>query len=313
VTKVMVPAAAAFGLVLLVLWLAVCSWAFAAFMAGDQWSHPDPDRLTNDVPATTLEIYRLAEERTGVPWQVLAGVGKVECDHNRNPACGTPNVAGAVGPMQFLPGTFQRWAHASGSAAPSILDERDAVFAAAAKLAADGINSEPRRALHAYNHSDRYVATVEAWAVGYGWEPDAEVLAWAVTHHPNISLRPAGRVELDRGDVDPRVSRLLLIMATRHRLGSVGPIRSGHRELVAGTDRRSNHSAGRAVDIPTVDGKPVSVDNNAARDALDLALKNAGLPENQPSEVGAPWDVDVLYGRSFTAGHADHLHFGWDQ
>lgn len=312
-TKVMVRVVAAFGFVFVVLCIAVYSMAFAAFMAGDRWHHGDPHNLTNDIPADMLNLYIAAGEQFGVPWQLLAAVGKVECDHHRNPTCDTPNPAGAVGPMQLLPETFQRWSNATGSAVASILDEHDAVFAAAAKLAADGSDADPHQALYAYNHSDSYVATVEALAVGYGWAPDRDVAVWAVEHHPNITLTTNARRDLDTGVADPRVPRVLLVMATRHRLGAVGPITTGHRELVDGTDRRSNHADGRAVDIPIIDGKPVSVDNQAARDAVLLAAINHATPEDVLSEVGSPFELDLFPARTFTEGHDDHLHFGWDQ
>lgn len=124
-----------------------------------------------DIPAAVLGPYREAADRFGVPVAVLAAVGKVECDHGRDPACGVPNAAGAVGPMQFMPATFAAYAWASGSATPSILDRRDAIFAAAAKLSGDGVVADPAGALYAYNHDHEYVARVMAWALAYGWAP----------------------------------------------------------------------------------------------------------------------------------------------
>src|SRR5205085_1290095 len=80
---------------------------------------------------------------------------------------------------------------AAGSATPSATDPRDAVFAAAAKLAADGAARDPLAALRAYDPAPGYPATVVAWALAYGWEPgDVAVLASAVFTHPHIGLRP---------------------------------------------------------------------------------------------------------------------------
>lgn len=138
--------------------------------AGDAWS--GQLELFGDIPPSFLALYTEAASRFAIPAPVLAAVGKVECDHGRDPACATPNPAGAVGPMQFLPTTFVAHAGASGDPNPSILDPRDAIFAAAAKLAADGVNTDPWAALFAYNHSDVYVAQVLARAVTYGWVPN---------------------------------------------------------------------------------------------------------------------------------------------
>jgi cell wall-associated NlpC family hydrolase len=117
-----------------------------------------------DIPLNMLTLYVQAAEQFGVPAPVLAGIGKVECDHDRNPACGHPNAAGAEGPMQFLPSTFAQYSQAAGIDNASIYNEHDAVFAAAAMLLANGINSNQHDAIFSYNHSDAYVDDVLHWA-----------------------------------------------------------------------------------------------------------------------------------------------------
>jgi hypothetical protein len=262
-----------------------------------------------EVPAEMWSLYQEAGAAFGVQPGLLAGVGKVECDHGRYPRCNEPNEAGAIGPMQFLPSTFVRWASASGSPAPDPRNPRDAVFAAAAKLAADGAASDPSGALFSYNHSRAYVATVEAWAVLYGWRPgDPSVLGRAVLDHPAIGLRPAARADVAAGRIDARVLGVLLAIATRHELAFVGPFVSGHSYYVAGTSSPSNHAFGRAVDIPMVDGEAVTPSNEGARRATEIV---DALPDDlRPTEIGCPW-ADAAAG-AFTAGHDDHLHFGFD-
>ena len=67
---------------------------------------------TRDIPRTFLRIYEQVGARYKIPWEVLAGIGKEECDHGRNtdPSCspqpeargpGVANCAGASGPMQI--------------------------------------------------------------------------------------------------------------------------------------------------------------------------------------------------------------------
>lgn len=279
----------------------------------------------DDVPPEFDELYAGASERFGVPVGVLRAVGKVECDHNRpteriDPAdpssplrsrCDRPNEAGAQGPMQFLPATFERWSWASGSTAPSVVDPTDAVYAAAAKLGADGVAADPVTALWAYNHSYLYVAEVLAWAVVYGWRPAAGVLAFAVEHHPDLALRPADVSDVRAGRVDERVLATLLALATRHRLGGVGPF-TRHNTYVAGTSRASNHVFGRAVDVGAVDGKRVSADNENGR---ALVLDALTLPHDiRPTEVLSPWELAVGGARSLTDDdHGDHVHLGFDE
>jgi hypothetical protein len=262
--------------------------------------------VTSDIPVEMGGLYERAAERFGIPWPLLAAVGRVECGHGRDPRCSRPNEAGAEGPMQFLSATFARWSWASGRPEPSPYDADDAVYAAAAKLAADRAATDPSAALFSYNHSAAYVADVESWALRYGWEPpDPSLLAADVLVHPRLGLRPEAEADVAAGRVDPRVLRLLLVAATSHRLSSVGPIATGHPYLVAGTGRPSNHAFGRAVDVPVVDGRPVSKDNAAALDVVSLVGGDV-------EELGSPWPHPLDGPRTFDEGHADHLHFGWD-
>ncbi|HVL03196.1 MAG TPA: hypothetical protein VM386_02035, partial [Acidimicrobiales bacterium] len=163
-------------------------------LGGDEW--PPAQGATavasDEVPIEMWGLYNQAGARFGLSAGLLAAVGKVECDHARNPACDQPNRAGALGPMQFLSDTFAAWSWASGRPSPTPLDPRDAVFAAAAKLAADGAATDPAAALFSYNPSRSYVATVVAFALSYGWAPPGDaVLAAAILDHPRITLRPA--------------------------------------------------------------------------------------------------------------------------
>ena len=67
-----------------------------------------------DIPPAYLALYMdAAQTCPGLPWGVLAGIGKVESDHGRSTAPGVhsgANYAGAEGPMQFEPATFAQYA-----------------------------------------------------------------------------------------------------------------------------------------------------------------------------------------------------------
>ena len=72
-----------------------------------------PSRLaTRDIPANFLTIYQQVGTQFRIPWEILAGIGKEECDQGRDPdpSCtpqpgatgpGVANCAGASGPMQI--------------------------------------------------------------------------------------------------------------------------------------------------------------------------------------------------------------------
>jgi len=137
----------------------------AAAMGGEP-SQPSTAAVA-DIPPAYLTLYQEAGAEFALPWELLAAVGKVESDHGRNPAAFEPNAAGAVGPMQFEPATFAAYGSAAGDPSPNIDDPRDAIFAAAAMLRANGAPGDTQAALFAYNHADWYVSEVLAWAAAY--------------------------------------------------------------------------------------------------------------------------------------------------
>ncbi|MEV0295244.1 lytic murein transglycosylase [Nocardia sp. NPDC050710] len=142
----------------------------------------------------------------GMPWYLLAGIGRVESTHafgGKADAEGNPltpvygpvldgslwgnnvihdsddgeldGLAGydrAVGPMQFLPETWKRYAadgNGDGIADPQNL--YDAALTAGKYLCAGNLNmrntAQQTRAILRYNNSMAYVANVMAWANSY--------------------------------------------------------------------------------------------------------------------------------------------------
>lgn len=162
------------------------------------------------VRAYGVAALRLADEQPGcgLGWTTLAGIGLVESDHGRTggralgedgrastpiigpaldgagdvaaiPATpgatawhGDPAWDHAVGPLQFLPSTWERWGadgDADGTADPHDLD--DAAYAAGRYLCASGddlrTGSGWEGAVFSYNHAAVYVAAVYAAATAY--------------------------------------------------------------------------------------------------------------------------------------------------
>jgi soluble lytic murein transglycosylase-like protein len=92
-------------------------------------------------------------------------VGKVESDHGANMG---PSTAGAMGPMQFLPSTWETsGVDGNGDGVANIMDPRDAIPAAASYLKTGGAPEDWYRALFTYNHADWYVVKVLGVAEGY--------------------------------------------------------------------------------------------------------------------------------------------------
>jgi hypothetical protein len=154
--------------------VAVLGGVSVAGLAGLEPATPDVSaRAARDIPAAYLSLYETAAQRYGLDWAILAGIGKVECDHGRDPdlACsreGAVNSAGAGGPMQFLAATWATYGiDGDGDGRADRWDPADAIYAAARYLKASGAPADYRGALLAYNHAGWYVADVERWAARY--------------------------------------------------------------------------------------------------------------------------------------------------
>ncbi|WP_329433238.1 bifunctional lytic transglycosylase/C40 family peptidase [Streptomyces sp. NBC_01280] len=136
-----------------------------------------------DIPRVMLALYqRAAPECRGLSWTILAAIGKVETDHGRHPTM--ISSAGAVGPMQFLPSTFNAYAHPvppGGKNPPTPWDPVDAVFAAERMLCANGAKNgrNLRSAIFSYNHANWYVDKVLKIAAQYAAAAPAPTAAAA--------------------------------------------------------------------------------------------------------------------------------------
>lgn len=106
------------------------------------------------------ELYEEAAEEYGFgeDWYVLAAVGKVESDHGQNMG---PSSAGALGPMQFMPSTWDSYGlDANDDGKANIMDPEDAIPSAARYLKVGGAPDDWYKALYTYNHAGWYVEKV---------------------------------------------------------------------------------------------------------------------------------------------------------
>ncbi len=122
-------------------------------------------RIREPLPADELlALYREAEEQTSIPWEYLAAINLVETRMGRIDG---QSVAGATGPMQFLPSTFAECCEGD----PTV--DRDAIIGAAVYLTIRGGPDNMDRALRGYNNSSRYVDAVTAYASVLESDPSA--------------------------------------------------------------------------------------------------------------------------------------------
>jgi soluble lytic murein transglycosylase-like protein len=126
---------------------------------------PTAWRIVEPAPLDDLaRYYREAETEFGVPWSYLAAIHLVETRMGR--IRGT-SVAGAQGPMQFMPATWARYGEGD------VNSDRDSIRAAARYLRANGAPGDMANALFRYNQSQRYVRAVTAYAEVMRADPDA--------------------------------------------------------------------------------------------------------------------------------------------
>lgn len=124
--------------------------------------HPTrPGALADELPAwrivrpapreVLMRSYRQAQRAFGVPWEYLAAINLVETALGRIRGM---SVAGAQGPMQFMPATWAAYGRGD------VHDPHDAILGAARYLAAMGFADDPGRALLHYNNHPAYVRAI---------------------------------------------------------------------------------------------------------------------------------------------------------
>jgi hypothetical protein len=123
-------------------------------------------RIVPPAPADELlAYYRESEADSGVGWNYLAAINLIE---SRFGSIQGDSTAGAQGPMQFLPSTFD--AHGNGG---DIYSPRDSIMAAGRYLAANDFATNRDRAIFRYNNADRYVRAVHDYAAVLASDPGA--------------------------------------------------------------------------------------------------------------------------------------------
>ena len=150
-----------------------------------------PNKIIDmDIPEEYIPIYQEAANKYEIPWTLLAAHHRIETRFSTMDPLISP--VGAEGHMQFMPCTFVGWQHPScsgkgkgeisdkdktnpkiiakyggygvdanedGKADPFQLD--DAMHSAAKYLASNGAAAgDLKKAIHMYNHSDKYVEDV---------------------------------------------------------------------------------------------------------------------------------------------------------
>ena len=115
--------------------------------------------------AELIGHYRKAKRHHRIAPHYLAAINLVETKFGR---VKSRSVAGARGPMQFIPSTWRIYGRGG-----NIHDPHDAILAAARLLRANGAPRRYGRALYAYNPSKLYVVAVHRYAKLIARDPHA--------------------------------------------------------------------------------------------------------------------------------------------
>ncbi len=136
-----------------------------------------------------LRYFRKGERRFGVHWELLAAVMLIETRMGR---ITSSSSAGAQGPMQFIPSTWEVYGLGG-----DVHDEHDAILGAAHYLSASGSPGNDRAALYHYNPVAAYVTAVIRYANAMSRDPDLyyAYYNWQVfvrTRHGDVRLTGPG-------------------------------------------------------------------------------------------------------------------------
>ncbi|SEA97739.1 hypothetical protein SAMN05428936_11640 [Pelagibacterium halotolerans] len=130
--------------------------------------------------------------------------------------------------------------------------------------------------------------------------------ALAVLNDPRIEMPDSARWDILSGGISPDLLAIMARLAERTPYGVV-TLSQGHPYEVFGTDRQSDHTRGRAVDIYRL-GDTLVIDGRAEGSEIHRAVQ---WLYDQPEirQIGSPWALDGVGGKSFTDRlHQDHLH-----
>jgi Transglycosylase SLT domain len=219
-------------------------------------------RARGDIPGELLSVYQAAAATCpGLPWSVLAAIGKLESDHGRSKAAGVASgasSAGAAGPMQLGVGgnagdTFAAYAVDGDGGGADVYNPADAIFTVANLLCRNGARdgADLRGAVVAYRHTDRYMDKVSQIATRYeGFAPTP-----AAGPKPPRDGRFVAPDNPSYLRLTPTAKHLYETVWRTFKITSIGGWRS------VGSVEGSDHPHGRALDVmipyPSASGRVV--------------------------------------------------------
>lgn len=274
-----------------------------------------PSKLAQDlIPPDMLSLYQsdlVKQQCLGLSWTIVASIVHQESNDGRNPGTST---AGAMGPSQFLPTTWDKQGQAAvpvnqpfgrvpdgqgygldgdGDGIADIMNPLDSVPATARMLCANGGDNRTTlpQAIYSYNHAWWYVygGTTPDGGTWEGIIPFADLLSEALPVGTLLSPslgEPTGLVlvtpdaNLPGQPVTPETVNFLQVVAGIFGKPLVCTIGTNHAEDVIGTNRQSDHFTGHACDFGMI-GNGGTDDGPVGDEIATACLIAAGVPPQQ--------------------------------
>ncbi|RAY14401.1 hypothetical protein DPM19_15700 [Actinomadura craniellae] len=292
---VMVVAFGGTGLLLLALLIVPAFFSATQFLFGGggatgcvdasrAGSQPAAAQDAGAIPADYLELYKKTGADYGIPWNLLAGVGKVETGHGTSELPGVrsgENYAGAGGPMQFLEPTWRAFGvDGDKDGDKDRYDPKDAIPGAARYLKHNGAPERTRTALYMYNHSWDYVNLVLRWADRYA-DGDFQAVQASGPLCSDTEGLPASAGAVVQRIIDFAMAQ----RGKRYILGAAGPDAWDCSSLIQAAYRSVGISIPRTTFVQWPFG--VKIDKGKEQPG-DLVFFNSGpwTSANNPGHVG---------------------------
>ncbi len=301
-------------------------------------SPPPTAEAQKGIPANYLRIYRATGRKYGIPWSVLAGIGRIETNHGRSTLPGVKsgqNSAGAAGPMQIGIGgaASDNWSRpevgidANHDGKKSVYDPEDAIPGAARYLKASGANSVHDMVL-SYNHAEWYASQVLSVARSYADKSPSELAA-----APNDN---SGADCQDGGGLPPGESGKFKIAPDANAPGrpltreftdfveKMAGAYKGKLVLTTGTNHNRLTSSGNVSDHYEGNGGDFGMvlnggtnDGPVGDQIATAAFMAAGLPTGEAAKRGHDGGLQTVYAGGLriqiiwkAEEHHDHVHVG---
>lgn len=256
----------------------------------------------DQIPAKLIPIYESATTQyklgeRGV--SILAAINKIETDFGRNMG---PSSAGALGWMQFMPGTWAAYGvDANGDGRKDPADPEDAIHAAANYLHASGAPRDWHRAIFAYNHAEWYVADVFKLAENY--EGVCEMVEEEVTLGDLDFNDTSGQWAGAR-----KFAVAMIPLAKRYGCASTSEKRPRKFTSAGGvSDHWEGAKHSYAVDLDNCGTQYPGGPPDKTAAAVAKALGFAGRLGLQQKNAGK-FRIQMIWQ---AAGHYDHVHVGF--